>query len=84
MSFSLYINYDSWNWSRHVMVVVVIRITFCCARPRSRCNNLPAVGYVIECEARQKYAWVHPLGFTMGATTLNLFTHLLGHAPPLR
>lgn len=35
-------------------------------------------------EARQKYAWVHPLGFTMGATTLNLFTHLLGHAPPLR
>lgn len=23
-----------------------------------------------------------PVGFTMGATTLNLFTHLLGHAPP--
>lgn len=54
-----------------------MNIHVCCARPRSRCNNLPAGWYVIECKAQQKYAWVHPLGFTMGATTLNLFTHLL-------
>lgn len=74
---SPYINYDSRNWPRSTCWSSYEYIHVCCARPRSRCNNLPAGWYVIECKAQQKYAWVHPLGFTMGATTLNLFTHLL-------
>lgn len=53
------------------------------ARPRSRCNNLPAVGTRCRSNVQQKYAWVHTLGFTMGATTLNLSTHLRPVVHPL-